>query len=419
MDPLVILIADDNPTNLKLLRVLLEAEGYVIRAANDGVEALEILKRERVEAVVTDLLMPKLDGFRLCYEILHDAALQTIPIIVYTGTFTSSTDQKLCHELGADKFLRKPASAETLLANIREVTSVGWSKTPIRSEHLDEVGVIKEYNERLVAKLEENFIELEEKHVALKQANDSLSMLTRELDQRVMERTAQLEAANKELEAFSYSIAHDLRAPLRHILGYSAILAESVAGRLDPEQLQQLRNIQNATERMGCLIDELLAFSQSGRVELVKKTLSLHKLMEEAREELKPDLVLRQVDWEIGVLPEINGDEAMLKQVCLNLLSNAVKYTRKRDQAKIIVGGRRKGSEVECFVSDNGAGFDMRYVNKLFGVFQRLHSSVEFEGTGIGLANVRRIIERHGGRTWAEGKVGVGATVFFTLPSIT
>jgi len=231
----------------------------------------------------------------------------------------------------------------------------------------------------------------------------------------VGERTAQLEAANKELEAFSYSVSHDLRAPLRHISGFVNLLKRSSSG-LDEQGVRHLNFIAAASHQMGSLVDDLLSFSRMARSELCLATVKMEDLVEAARRDLKTDLDGRVVEWTVSSLPEIRGDPAMLRVVVNNLLGNALKYTRPRQPARIEIGSCADAKEYIIFVRDNGVGFDMQYAGKLFGVFQRLHHDDEFEGTGIGLANVQRIILRHGGRVWADAKEGEGATFYFSVP---
>lgn len=227
-----------------------------------------------------------------------------------------------------------------------------------------------------------------------------------------------LEAANKELEAFSYSVSHDLRAPLRHIDGYAALLRKATGDTLNDKATRYLQTISDSAKQMGQLIDDLLVFSRMGRQEMLQTTVNLDQLMKTILYDLRLDLQGRDISWTIDRLPEIPGDPAMLRQVFVNLISNAIKFTSTRSIAKIDIGSERKSSgEIILFIRDNGVGFDMQYLGKLFGVFQRLHRTDEFEGTGIGLANVRRIVHRHGGRVWATGIPDQGATFFVALPT--
>lgn len=263
---------------------------------------------------------------------------------------------------------------------------------------------------------------------ALRTAHD----LNAKLEQRVSERTSelvhrseQLADANEELEAFAYSISHDLRAPMRHVTGFVNLLHKSVDEKLTPIEQEYLTTIDSTAKLAGQMVDDLLAFSRVGRVQLHVSTVDLNALVAQCRRDLAPDMAGREIDWRVDDLPTAKGDPALLKLVFQNLLSNAVKYTGNRSDARIEIGTIITGTAnaadappgtVVYFVKDNGVGFDMAYSGKLFGVFQRLHRAEEFEGTGIGLANVRRIIVRHGGRIWANAALGQGATFYFTLP---
>lgn len=253
-----------------------------------------------------------------------------------------------------------------------------------------------------------------------KRAEAKVRALNAELEQRVRERTHALEESNRELEAFSYSVSHDLRAPLRHVQGYVEMLKRATDGLLPEKASRYLQTIANASREMGVLIDDLLSFSRMSRSEMRHGLVDVNALVRECIAGLEPSPRERQVVWTLPPLPAVTGDRPMLKQVFVNLLENAVKYTRPRDPAVIEVGcaGVEDGRRI-FFVRDNGVGFDQAYVHKLFGVFQRLHRPEEFEGTGIGLANVRRIVGRHGGRTWAVGQPDRGATIYFTLPAAT
>jgi signal transduction histidine kinase len=246
-----------------------------------------------------------------------------------------------------------------------------------------------------------------------KQREDHIRELNKELAQRARE----LEASNGELESFAYSVSHDLRAPLRHVVGYSELLQKQAYSSLDEKSRRFTQTILESAKRMGSLIDDLLAFSRIGRAETRKTLVNLDQLVKEVVGEVGQETGGRKIAWKIASLPACYGDRSMLRLVLVNLLSNAVKFTRMRDQAEIELGYRDGEDQFEMFVRDNGAGFDMRYVNKLFGVFQRLHLAEQFEGTGIGLATVRRIIHRHGGDVRAEGVIDQGATIYFSLPS--
>jgi K+-sensing histidine kinase KdpD len=251
-------------------------------------------------------------------------------------------------------------------------------------------------------------VEVEER----KRREDEILKLNNELVKRARE----LETSNNELESFAYSVSHDLRAPLRHVVGYSELLQRQASSVLDEKSRRFMQTILESSKRMGNLIDDLLAFSRIGRTETKKTLVSLDQLVKEVVAEIGQDTGGRDIIWKISPLPVCYGDRSMLKLVIGNLLSNAVKFTRMRAQAKIEIGCVDGEDEVEVFVGDNGAGFEMQYVDKLFGVFQRLHLPEEFEGTGIGLATVRRIIHRHGGEVRAEGGVDQGATLYFSLP---
>jgi len=267
-------------------------------------------------------------------------------------------------------------------------------------------------NARLYDKAQKEVIER-------KEAEEEVRWLNEELEQRIRDRTMQLEEANKELESFSYSVSHDLRAPLRHVGGFAEMLEMKTASTLDETSLRYLKVIIGSIEHAEAIIDDLLAFSRMGRTGMRRAAVDMDRLVEKTLSHLKFETMGRNIVWEVGELPEIHGDPSMLRLVLENLLSNAVKYSRTRDPAVIEIGSTSDEDETVFFVRDNGAGFDMRYVDKLFGVFQRLHDVKEYEGTGIGLATVRRIINRHGGRVWAEGCVGSGATFYFSLPQLT
>jgi light-regulated signal transduction histidine kinase (bacteriophytochrome) len=251
--------------------------------------------------------------------------------------------------------------------------------------------------------------------IARERAEQQIRNLNEELEHRVKVRTAELEAANKELETFSYSVSHDLRAPLRHIDGFSKILAESHVAQLDDDGRKCLDRICESADRMGHLIDDLLKLSRVGRQVLAMQSVPLSTLVNSVVDAFKADTNGRQIEWRMGALPSVICDAGLVRQVFDNLIGNAIKYSRKRTIAVIEVGQTIDCGSQTFFVRDNGAGFEMKYASRLFGAFQRLHDAREFEGTGIGLATVRRIVERHGGRIWAESELEKGATFYFTL----
>ncbi len=372
----LILVVEDNPDMNSYIAGAL-GQHYRIATAFDGQEGLNKALELSPDLIISDVMMPCLSGEKMVAALRQQPQLNEVPIVMLTAKADDALRVKLL-QAGVQDYLTKPFSAEELRARVGG----------------------------LVTKRRQTLAEI--------------LRLNASLERRVQERTGQLEEANKELESFSYSVSHDLRAPLRHIHGYVEMLTQASDGQLSDKARRYLKTITDASVEMGQLIDDLLAFSRMSRIEMNETRVQMDGLAQDAIRGLGMATQGRNIVWKIAPLPQVMGDPSTLKQVLANLIGNAVKYTRQRDPAEIEIGcaGEEDGRVILC-VRDNGAGFDMQYAHKLFGVFQRLHRTDEFEGTGIGLATVRRIVARHGGRTWAEGEVDKGAKFYFTLKPAT
>lgn len=373
-----ILLVEDNADMRDYLKTLLDPY-YEVETANDGVEALTLIRHvsdrndngAMYDLVLTDIMMPRLDGFELLRSLRNNPETRQIPIIMISAR-TEEESQIEGLEAGADDYLVKPFSARQLLARVEAHVK------------LTQMRQVQAWNETLEAK--------------------------------VKTRTAQLEAINEELEAFSYSVSHDLQTPLRYISSFVEQLHQKLEGNTDASTLRYLNIIDEAASHAQQMIDHLLEFSRRGKSELVWLPVSMDQLVEDVRSQLQPEISNRIIEWHIEPLPEVQGDSQMLRLVWQNLISNAVKYTCDSAVAIITIGSKTDNNQIVFFVEDNGVGFDMTYRDRLFTLFQRLHSQEQFAGSGVGLANVRRIIHRHGGRVWAQGAVNQGAKFYFSLP---
>jgi signal transduction histidine kinase len=391
-----ILVVDDRPANREFLITLLAYDGHRMLEAAGGAEALEIARAELPELVISDILMPGMDGYGLALALRGDTALARTRLILMSAVYLEAEAHSIALACGASRVLAKPAEPDTVRAAVAAALEPGSLPAPAAAD-----GLHGEYARLMNEKLYQKVSELE--------------LLNQRLEKRVAERTSELEAANRDLEAFSYSISHDLRAPLRAIEGFSRHLEEGLGDDLSPENSRALAYVRQSAQRMNAMINDLLEFSRLGHSPPQKRSVAPADIARRCVENLRLEQEVRRVEFRIGEMPSCQADPALLTQVFANLLSNALKYSRGRDPARIEVGARRVGGEVVYFVEDNGAGFDPRYADKLFGVFRRLHSDREFEGAGVGLAIVRRIVERHGGRVRAHGAIGKGATFEFTL----
>ena len=449
---LEILIVEDSRTQAEQLKYILEDHDFNVVATRNGREALEALRKHKPTLVITDITMPEIDGYELCRRIRADEKLTDLPVILLTA-LSDPEDVFKGLECGADNFITKPyeqthllARIQYLLANVHlrhrekvqtsmEVFLAGRKHviTSDRAQILNlllstyEAAVQKNrelaaardqlanLNEQLEEKVLERTSSLAAENAERKRAEAEVRQLNEELELRVRNRTTELEAANKELEAFSYSVSHDLRAPLRAIGAFSDDLLKEFGPQMPSEGRELLDHIISSANRMSQLINDLLRFSQLSRQRLSKESVKITNLVQQVLGELLPQHADRQIQIQVNPLPDAVVDQSLLKQVLVNLLSNAFKFTRHKPFPAVEVGCLQKDGKAVYFVRDNGAGFDMAYADKLFGVFQRLHTMQEFEGTGVGLSIVERIIKRHGGQVWAEAQVDKGATFYFTL----
>ena len=449
-----ILVAEDSITQAEQLKRILENDGFRVSVARDGRKALASLRSHKPTLIISDITMPEMDGYELCRRIRLDPELADLPVILLTS-LSDPEDVFRGLQCGADNFITKPYEPIYLVTRIRHLLAnahlrsfhevqmsmqvfFGGQKHTINSDRAqilnmllstyeaavqrnreleqtrDELRIL---NDQLEIKVQERTASLEAEIAERHRAERAVREMNATLEIRVGERTAELANTNRELESFSYSVSHDLRAPLRAIAGYSRILINRCAPALSEEGHRLLNNVINSAHRMSQLIDDLLRFSRLSRQPLSKGTVRVKALVHEIAAELAKDSGDRVVEFQIEDLPDCQGDASLLRQVFFNLLSNAVKFTRGKQPGIVQVGCHDQPSEKLYFIRDNGAGFDMQYAEKLFGVFQRLHTVEEFEGTGIGLSIVQRIIQRHGGRIWAEAATNEGATFYFTLPA--
>lgn len=360
-----ILIVDDETPQMKALCETLKDHGYETVGFNNGKAALDALAKSKFDLLLSDLMMPEMDGITLLKTAL-DKDPDLVGIIM-TGQGTIDTAVGAM-KTGALDYILKPFKLSAILPVLIRALTV--------------------------------------RNLRIEKAR---------LEKHLRERTAELEVANKELESFSYSVSHDLRAPLRAVDGYSKMVLKQFAPQLPAEGQQLLKRVRASAHRMGELIDGLLQFSRLGRESISMRPISVSGIVRGVLAELQSEQQNRTVELMVSELPDCVGDPLLLHQVFLNLLSNAFKFTRHKKKAVIKIGCEQNENENIYFIGDNGAGFDMRYVEKLFGVFQRLHSVEEFEGTGVGLSIVQRIIQRHGGRIWVKAQPNRGATFYFTL----
>jgi signal transduction histidine kinase len=399
--PLVLVVEDNADMNAFVADTL--SQEYRVATAFDGQEGLEKALVLQPDLIVSDVMMPRVSGDQMLCKVRQCPELDGVPVVLLTAKADDDLRVRMLQE-GAQDYLIKPFAAEELRARAGNLITIKRTRDLLQKELASQLQDL----EALASQITASKREQQEMLVALRESEALL-------EQRVQERTGQLEAANQELEAFAYAVSHDLRAPLRGIDGFSQALLEDYGKKLDAEGQEYLQRVRAAAQRMGHLIDDLLKLSRLTRGELRRETVDLSALAQTIAAGLRSTHPERQVSFTIAQGLVVDGDARLLRVALENLLSNAWKFTSRHSEARIEFGVAQNDGRPAYFVRDDGAGFDMAYAGKLFGAFQRLHAAREFEGTGIGLATVQRIIHRHGGRIWAEGEVERGATFYFAL----
>jgi signal transduction histidine kinase len=404
-----ILIADDNPKNIYLLEAILKGSGYEVVPAQNGAEALDHAREAPPDLIVTDILMPVMDGFELCRQWKADAVLKTIPFIFYTATYTDPKDEKFALSLGADRFLTKPQKPDVLLREIKDVLAGCGGKTPGASGPLegDEMEVLRQYNEVLFRKLEKKIHELETEIAERKNAEQQRELVIRALEHK-----------NDELARFTYTVSHELKNPLITIQGFTGMIEDELSrGAPEPARLlEHTRRISAAVETLASLLFDLLKLSRAGQGAYQPVPVALRTVIDEAATLLARPLAENSVRLDIAPdLPVVTADPARLREVYFNLIENAVKFRGGQKDLVITIGADRDSGDPVFFVRDNGTGIDRAYLGRIFNLFEKLDA--DSTGTGVGLAIVKRIIEVHGGTIRAESEgQGKGTTFWFTLP---
>jgi two-component system, sensor histidine kinase and response regulator len=417
-DQATILLVDDRRDKCMAMEAILADLGQRIVTAYSGKEALRILLDHEFAVILLDVNMPGLDGFETAFFIRQRKNLEHTPIIFTTGISDTETHVSRGYSLGAVDYILTPVLPDVLRTKVSVFVELYKKNQQLKRQ----AESLRQAHDELELRVNNRTFQLAVANESLQReiaerlrAEEAIRYINAGLEQRVLERTAELATANRELEAFTYSVAHDLQAPLRNIQSYVQLLEEEWASKLPPETAQYFKRIASRTKYMAQLISGLLNLSIIGKQELKRQQVELNSIVDEVVASLKAETPGRRIQWKIGQLPAEACDPNLMKQVFTNLLSNAVKYTQPCAEAVIEIGQMKVKDENAIYIRDNGVGFNMKYSDKLFGVFQRLHPAAEFEGTGVGLATVERILRKHGGRIWVEAEEKKGATFYFTI----
>ncbi|HTA30038.1 MAG TPA: response regulator [Candidatus Cybelea sp.] len=413
-----ILLVDDREDKRMAMEAVIAELGQNIVKVSSGKEALRSVLQQDFAVILLDVNMPGMDGFETAFLIRQRRNSEHTPIIFITGVSDTETHVSRGYSLGAVDYITTPVLPEVLRTKVwvfvelfKKAERIKRQAERLRLAHDDLDERVKARTKELAAANKSLQQEVAERQAA----EDEVRKLNADLEQRVIERTSALAASNSDLEAFTYSVAHDLQAPLRHIQSYAEMLEMDFSAQIPKDAQQYLKRIASQGKSMARMLEDLLRLSLIGKQDLSLQKTRLADVVEDALAGIRPEINGRNIEWRVGDLPQVSCDPGLIKLVFVNLLSNAVKYTRPRQEAVVEIGQTRRGDERPIYVRDNGVGFGMEHAGKLFGVFQRLHRASEFEGNGVGLATVARIVRKHGGRIWAEAEENKGASFFFTL----
>ena len=426
-----LLVVDDHAINRKLLRVTFEAESHATLEASDGIEALGVLARENVDAIISDILMPNMDGFRLCHEVRKSERLRALPFIIYTSTYTSADDKKLAENVGADKYLTKPAPTAAVLNALHEAIAVRASRSVKSAPALAENHLLEQHNQTLANKLEKKHSELQPALVALQKAHDHILELNRDLEQRVQERTAELAQANEklrrkneEIQNCFHTLSHELKTPLTSAREFISIVMDGLAGPANELQMEYLGNAKESCDQLTVCVNDLIDATrlETGKLAIYMQNASLGELAQRVVTGLRSVGLAKKITLNLEVqpgLPEIPLDETRTTQIISNLLHNAAKYTLQGGSIRIAVTEAPGRPEfLQIAVSDNGQGIAKERQVQIFDRLYQIKAgdAATEKGIGLGLYICRELVLLHGGEIWVESEPGKGSTFKFTLP---